>query len=182
MQINSKISKKPNIKINFILNVLRVLSAVILGVVTMPYLNRVLGVEYIGKVEYVYTIINYFVLFSALGIPMYGIREVSKNRHNNKELYKIVLELLIILFITTIISYFIIFAVILQLNFFNNYKDLIIAMTAMVFLNNIGLEWYFQGIEKQGFITVRSLIIRTLTIILIFYLINAPTDYKLYGF
>ncbi|WP_265427125.1 flippase [Chryseobacterium sp. YIM B08800] len=182
MQINSKISKEPNIKINFILNVLRVLSAVILGIVTMPYLNRVLGVEYIGKVEYVYTIINYFVLFSALGIPMYGIREVSKNRHNNKELYKIVLELLIILFITTIISYFIIFAVILQLSFFNDYKNLIITMTGMVFLNNVGLEWYFQGIEKQGFVTIRSLIIRSLTIFLIFHLINAPTDYKSYGF
>ena len=56
-------SNSPSITGNFILNLFRVLSAVVLGVCTLPYLNRALGVDNMGKIEYVYTIINYFVLF-----------------------------------------------------------------------------------------------------------------------
>lgn len=173
---------KPSIKLNFVLNFLRVFSAAIVGVITMPYLNRVLGAEYIGKVEYVYTIINYFVLFSALGIPMYGIREISKNREDKERLYSIVIELIIILLFTTLISYIIIFGVVIRLDFFAGYRELIILMSGMIFLSNMGLEWYFQGIENQTFITIRSIVIRSFTIIFIFLFVKLQTDYKIYAF
>jgi O-antigen/teichoic acid export membrane protein len=79
----------------------------------MPYINRTLGAGYVGKVEYVYVILFYFILFSGLGIPTYGIREVSKCREDEKKLCNLVLELLMILFITTIISYLILLELLL---------------------------------------------------------------------
>lgn len=173
--------KKPSIKINFVLNFLRIFSAAIVGLLTMPYISRVLGAEYLGKVEYVFTIINYFVLFSALGIPMYGIREVSKKRDNVKELFKLVYELYAILFITTLFSYLVIF-IMTNLSVFSNYRDLIIIMSSMVFLSNIGAEWYFQGIENQKFITIRYITVRFLVFILIFLLIKKSEDYQTYSF
>jgi len=173
--------RKPSIKINFVLNFLRVFSAAIVGLLTMPYISRVLGAEYLGKVEYVFTIINYFVLFSALGIPMYGIREVSKKRNNVRELYKLVYELYLILFITTVISYIIIL-IMINLSVFANYRDLIIIMSAMVFLSNIGAEWYFQGVENQKFITIRYIAVRFFVFILIFLLIKKSEDYRIYAF
>ncbi|GGG53310.1 flippase [Epilithonimonas arachidiradicis] len=173
--------KKPSIKVNFALNFLRIFSAAIVGLLTMPYITRVLGAENLGKVEYVYTIINYFVLFSALGIPMYGIREVSKKRDNEKELFKLVFELYLILFITTILSYLLIF-VLINVSFLSNYRELIIIMSSMVFLSNIGAEWYFQGIENQKFITIRYITVRFLVFILIFLFVNKTEDYQKYAF
>lgn len=173
--------KKYSIKLNFVLNFLRVFSAAIIGILTMPYINRALGAEYLGKVEYVYTIINYFVLFSALGIPMYGIREVSKVRYDEKKLFRLVYELYSILLITTVISYVVILCL-LGLDFFSDYRDLMIIMSSMVFLSNIGAEWYFQGIENQKFITIRYITVRFIVFFLIFLLIKKPDDYEKYAF
>lgn len=170
-----------SLKLNFVFNVARVSSTALITIFTMPYLNRVLGAANIGKVEYIYTIISYFVLFSCLGIPMYGIRETSKVRHNPKKLYTLVLELLIILGVTTFISYLLIFGIVIHLEHFKSYKNLIFILSFMVFLNNIGAEWYFQGIEDQKFITIRNIIVRIIVVILIFTIIKSSSDYEKYS-
>ena len=170
-----------SVKANYILNVLRIASIALIGIFTIPHVSRVLGPENLGKVEYIYTIINYFVLFSGLGIPMYGIREISKCRDNFRERNKVVLELYLILFVTTIISYLGI-VLIYNLSYFQEYKDLILIMCSMVFLSNIGAEWYFQGTENQLFITVRNVILRLIVFGLIIYIINISSDYKVYAF
>jgi len=174
-------NKLTNLKFNLLLNVARVSSTALIIIFTMPYLNRVLGAENIGKVEYIYTIINYFVIFSCLGIPMYGIRETSKVRHNPDKLYTLVFELLIILGATTLISYLFIFGIIIHLEHFKTYKNLLYIFSFMVFLNNIGAEWYFQGIEDQKFITIRNLVVRIIALILIFTIIKSNHDYEKYA-
>ena len=60
---------------------------------TTPYVTRILGAESLGKVEYVNSIITYFILFTALGIPNYGLREVARCRENKYKLSKVVIEL-----------------------------------------------------------------------------------------
>ncbi|SHG69699.1 Membrane protein involved in the export of O-antigen and teichoic acid [Chryseobacterium oranimense] len=174
--------KERSVKTNYFLNLFRVASSALVGVFIMPYINKILGPESIGKVEYVYVIINYFILFSALGIPMYGIREISKVKNNLEERTKATVELLSILFITSILSYIILLGVLYNLNYFASYKDLILLMSSMIFLTNIGAEWYFQGMEDQLYITVRYVIVRVVTIFLIFYSINSPDDYLMYAF
>lgn len=170
-----------SIKTNYILNLLRVVSGAAVGLITMPYINRVLGAEYIGKVEYVNTIINYFLLFTALGIPMYGIREISKVRDNPREKAKTLVELLIILGLTSFIGYLFLFGILYNLDYFNNYKSLILVMSSMIFLTNIGAEWYFQGIEDQLYITIRYVGVRILMVALMFLFIKSPENYHFYA-
>ena len=118
-----------SIKTNYILNLLRILSSTIIGVFTMPYINKVLGPDSVGKVEYVNSIITYFILFSALGIPVYGIREIAKIRNNRLILSKTVIELLGILLLTSIISYIVLFGILLNTNIFINYQKLVNIIT-----------------------------------------------------
>ncbi|MGC4130442.1 MAG: flippase [Bergeyella sp.] len=177
----SSVLNSKTIKINYLLNCLRVVSGALVGIVLLPYITRVLGPENFGKVEYIYTFINYFVLFSALGIPMYGIREISKVRNDKHETAKIILELYCILFVSTVVSYLIIFGIFWQLSAFSAYRDLILVFSAMVMLSNIGAEWYFQGSENQLFMTVRYLIVRALAVVFVFVLIQKPDDYIYYA-
>lgn len=169
-----------SIKTNYILNVLRVASIAVISIFTIPHVSRVLGPENLGRVEYVFTILNYFVLFSALGIPMYGIREVARYKDDSRGRNKVVLELYLILLVTTLLSYLGIF-VVYQLAYFASYRDLIVIMSAMVLLSNAGAEWFFQGTENQLFITVRNVIVRALVFVLILYFISVPGDYKVYA-
>lgn len=180
MSILAKLNSR-SIKVNYLLNFLRVFSAALVGIYTLPYLTRILGPAYMGKVEYINSIINYFILFSSLGIPMYGIREISKQRNNTRELYKTVAELYAILSVTTVIAYIILFGVLLQINALQNYHSLILIMSGMVILNNIGAEWFFQGMENQLYITVRYVVVRVLVFALIYVLIKQPSDYLIYA-
>lgn len=171
-----------SVKTNFILNSLRVFSTAIIGVIMMPYINKTLGVVNLGKVEYSNSIINYFLIFSALGIPIYGIREISKVKDDLYKRTKTVVELLIILFTTSIISYFLLFGLYLLVPNLYNYKDLLILLSTTILLSNIGTEWYFQGMEDQKFITIRFLIIRLFTLLLLFLLVKSKDDYLWYAF
>ena len=174
--------KVRSVKTNFILNSLRVFSTAIIGVIMMPYINKTLGVVNLGKVEYSNSIINYFMIFSALGIPIYGIREISKVKDDLYKRTKTVVELLIILLITSILSYVFLFILYSFVPNLHNYKELLLLLSCSIFLTNIGAEWYFQGMEDQKFITIRFLIIRLITLFLLFLLVKTQADYLWYAF
>ena len=53
---------------------------------TYPYVSRVLGVEKIGAVNFIDSVINYFIMLSMLGIVIVGIRDVARTRNDREEL------------------------------------------------------------------------------------------------
>ena len=67
-------SIKKNLAYNISLNILNVLFPVI----TVPYVSRVLNPEGIGLANFAITYVSYFALFAALGISIYGVREIAK--------------------------------------------------------------------------------------------------------
>ena len=170
------------IKLNFLLNLIRMFLGTAFIIITTPYIARVLGPESLGKVEYVNSIITYFMLFTVLGIPSYGIREVAKYRDNPKELNKVVAELLAILFMTTIISYIVLFTFLYIYKSLFEIKDIILIMSTNIICNSIGVEWFYQGIENQLYITKRFILVRILTLIAIFLFIKSKDNYLIYAF
>jgi putative LPS biosynthesis related flippase len=175
MQVNT-------VKLNFIFNLSRMFLGMAFIVITTPYVARILGPKSLGKVEYVNSLITYFMLFTALGIPSYGIREVAKYRDNSKELSKLVLELLTILCITTIIGYVVLFGLLYSYKSLYELKDIILVMSINIICNNIGIEWFYQGIENQLYITKRFILVRILTLIAMFIFIKNKEDYLIYAF
>ena len=122
-----------NVKLNFILNAIRIFLGAFFILITTPYVIRVLGAENLGKVDYVTSIIQYFILFTALGVPNYGIREIARIRDNEIERTKVVLELGIILVITTIFGYIILFFLLNKILNFKEIKTLILIMSIWIF-------------------------------------------------
>lgn len=178
----SNLIQTKTVKLNFIFNLTRMFLGMAFIVITTPYIARILGPKSLGKVEYVNSLITYFMLFTALGIPSYGIREVAKYRDNSKELSKLMLELLIILFITTIIGYIILFVFLYSYRSLFEIKDIILVMSINIICNNIGIEWFYQGIENQLYITKRFILVRILTLIAMFIFIKSKEDYLIYAF
>lgn len=168
-------------KLNFFLNTLRVVSSTLIGVFTMPYINKTLGPVSLGKVEYVNAIINYFIMFSALGIPMYAVKQIAKVRDNIVELSKNSVEILGVLFVNTVLSYGVMYVIYLLNQSLWDYRDIIFLMSSMVLLTNLGAEWFFQGVEDQLYITVRYVIIRIITLVVLFVFIKGPEDYFFYA-
>lgn len=170
-----------SLKINFILNTLRMFLGVFFIIITMPYITRVLGSENLGKVEYGVSIISYFLLFTALGVPNYGTREIARVRENKEKLSIVVLELLSILIITTVIGYCILIYFVNTQSIFEENKKLFLILSLNLIFTNIGLNWFYQGIENQIYITKRFIYVRIIALIGIFLFVKKLDDFYNYA-
>lgn len=172
--------KKSLIK-NSIFNIIYTVSNVLFPLITSMYISRVLLPEGVGKVSYVQNVASYFVTFASLGLPAYGIREISKVRGNKKEEDTLFSELFVINIISTTIA---ILGYIIIVFYNKGYSGdwlLSCACGITVLLNYINIDWFFQGIEEYAYITVRSIVIKIVSLILLLIFVKDRNDYVLYA-
>ncbi|RKD19555.1 hypothetical protein BCY91_13215 [Pelobium manganitolerans] len=171
-----------SIRKNIISNVLLSSSKIIFPLFTFPYITRTLSVESYGSVLFIDAFTQYFIIFSALGVPFYGIREISKIKHKPELRSKLVLELISIKLLLAI-CFSLIF---LLLKFFvpelKNNTDLIKLGCISIISSSFLIEWFYQGMELYAYITKRSVLIKTLSVISVFWLIKANDDKLVYYF
>lgn len=169
-----------SIKANFLYNILLNVSKVIFPLITAPYVARVLEPDGVGLFNFAFNYANYFAFFAALGIPFYGIREIAKIKNDRTEQEKFVSEVISISLLATIVSV-IIFLLSLwlvpQLN--ENYVVFLVS-GIVLYISPIKIDWYYSGKEEFGYITFRSLIIKTLSVLCLFVFVHDKEDLLLY--
>lgn len=164
-----------SIKHNFIFDLLNNVTGLLFPLITFPYISRILNPEGIGEVAFVQSIIAYFVMIAALGIPTYGLRGVAKLKNDKVKLSTFVFEIFVIHGILSIITYI----VALLLIFTNRISEIwitYIIASAHIVLNFLGFSWFFQGVEEFRYITIRVLIFRILSLISLFVFVRESTD------
>lgn len=166
---------------NYIYNLLLTILNIIFPLITFPYISRILGATGVGKINFANSLVNYFVLFAALGIPVYAVREISKVRESRKEASKVFSEIFIINFVSTTIFSIVYYTTIFFLPYFEEDLLLYSIMGLLIIFNYIGIDWLYQGFEDYKYITIRSLIMKSLSIVAIFFLVSNKSDYVMYG-
>ena len=149
-----------SIKKNFIHNILYILSNILFPIISFSYTTRILGPEGLGKVQFVITFAQYFVLVAALGIPIYGIREVAKARGDKNKLSKLFSELLVINILSSIVLLVIYFIVVFSVGWFHNDITFYILGGVIVLSGFSVIDWFFIGMEQFHFLSIRSIIIK----------------------
>ena len=149
--------------------------------VTFPYITRVLSVENNGKITFATSVITYLTMIASLGIPTYGIRACAKIRDDVQKLSKTVQELLLINIFTTVVSYAAFLVLLFTVPRFMENKVLLAIMSINMLLNVIGVNWLYSALEQYTYITVRSLIFKILSIVLMFLFVKESQDYIIYG-
>lgn len=144
--------------------------------VTAPYIARVLDPDGVGIVNFVNTYTNYFVLFAVLGIPTYAMRETAKHRHNEEALSSFVSEIFWIEIISTIVVSALFIASVYLIPSLRQDALLFVIAGISLYLTPLNIEWFFNGREEFGFVTARSLIIRTLSVIALFLFVKTKSD------
>lgn len=172
--------KEKSIKANAILNVIRLVSSILLPMISYPYISRVLGPTQLGKVDFATSIINYFSIIAGMGIPSYGIICCSKVRNNKHELKKTVIELLTINFLLTIIAYILLFMGVLFIPTFHAKQKEILIYSVTILGTTIGIDWLYAALEDFKFITIRSIVFKITSVVLMLLIIKKQEDYILY--
>lgn len=165
----------------FSLNLVQ-LSNAIFPLIIIPYVVRILGVEKFGLVSFVQAFIMYFVTFSDYGFNLTGTREISVYREDIKKISEIFSSILILKLILGFICLIIFFMLVLNIEQFKVNYFLYIAGTGILFGSILFPHWFFQGIEKMEIIPTINISIRTIQLILIYWLVKAENDYFVYMF
>lgn len=173
-------AEQVSLKKNFAYKGLLTVATPIMGMITFPYISRVLGVENVGLVNFVDNTISYFLLFASMGITNLGVRAIAAAKHSQDELNKTFSNIfgLNIIFTAAVLAiYCTLIAVVPK---FNSYSELFYIGGAKILFTSLLIEWFFSGIENFKFITLRSLAVRLLYVISIFLFIRDAEDYRLY--
>jgi len=169
-----------SVKKNLLYNLLLLFSNLLFPVVNFAYASRILGPVGIGKVQFVITFASYFVVIAQVGIPVYGIREIAKAKKDQRHLDKLFSELLLINLISSLLMLVVYLIIILSVPWFRNSLDYYLLAGLLVFSGFSALEWFYQGMEQFRFLTVRSVVVKTLALTGLLLFVKTPNDLMTY--
>ncbi len=175
-------AKERNISMgrNAVLNGFRTALNMVFPLITIPYVTRVLQPDNLGKYNYGKSVISYFLMIAALGISSYTVRESAKFRDDKVRFEKFCSEVFTINMISTLISYLLLFGCI-ALHIFNGYENLLLIFSIEIFFTTIGTDWLYTIYEDFTYITIRSILFKIISVILLFLLVREPEDYLVYA-
>ena len=170
-----------SIKTSFAYNMINVVTRMLFPLITFPYASRILLADGIGLVDFYNSIIQYVVLISSLGIPLYAVRESARVRNDSAELSRTSLEIVILHAGLTILGYLAVFVLCFTIDRIAENIFLFLLLSGTIIFNTIGCEWLFQGVEDFKYITIRGLIVKILSIVALYIFVKTRNDLLWYA-
>lgn len=159
-----------------LLNFFNLIIPLIIG----PYVVRVIGKQLMGRITYTESINMNFAIFAGLGIYQYGIREMSRIRDDKEK----VSQLFTSLFVLGLIANFIVTpAYLLYVYVFFKGEAAFPVMLIYGFntaLTIFYVEWMNEALEDYDFITIKTIIVRTIFIVSILLFVRNQQDFYKY--
>lgn len=164
------------IKTNTFWSSLFAIAGYLFPLITYPYVSRVLGVSNIGICGFVDSIINYFALFSSMGIAILAVREVAANRNDQKKLNNTFSSLFLLHISVTFVVLLVLLPCIFFVPQFYEHSDLMMVGVVKLVTSVFIIEWFYKGIEEFRYITIRSVVIRLIYVVLTFIFVRDQGD------
>jgi O-antigen/teichoic acid export membrane protein len=169
------------LKTNFGYNLINVLTGLLFPLITFPYASRILMPSGMGQVQFYQSIINYIALFTALGIPLYAVKEIARVRDNIIERNRTAIEILILFVSLTLVGYLVVGGLCLFVTKVQEGITIFLLLSFHLILVALGAEWFYQGIEEFRYITIRSLAVRILSLVCLFIFVKQSGDLIVYA-
>lgn len=171
-----------SLKKNIIYSSILTISGYLFPLLTFPYVTRVLGVNNIGICNFVDSIVHYFIIFSMMGVTTVGIREVAKTKSNQEELSKTYSSLIVLNLLFTFTAIGMLFLCTLFVSKLQCYSELFYIGAAKILANSLLIEWLYKGLENFRYITVRTVVVRSIYVLSVFLFVKEADDYDIYFF
>ena len=145
--------------------------------ITAPYIARVLGTTGTGIYSYTNSISSYFVVFIQLGVTLYGRREIAsqKDAESRTRTFRSIFIVLTVSFAFSSTLYF-------GYVFFFSGKYYLASLIQFLMLVSafLDISWFFFGIEKFTIVVIRNILVKIVSLVLIFTLVKSIEDTNLY--
>ncbi len=168
-----------NTKVNLIYNIAYQILAMILPLITAPYVSRVLGAEGVGKYSYSASVAMYFVYFGMLGVLNYGNRSIAKIRDNYENRCKTFSSIYYLQIMTASVA--ILCYIVYVIVFSGDIRTLSWIQLIYVFSAMLDISWLFFSLEEFKLTAQRQMLLRIITLILIFAVVKDSGDLNKYA-
>lgn len=170
-----------SLKVNFLYSIINTISSLLFPLIAFSYASRIILAEGIGEVQFFMSIVNYIVLFSSLGIPMYGIREIARVRDNVDEMSKTTIEIILLNLFFNAIGYLVVVLLCCLFTPIQANIPLFLILSTSILLTTLGCSWFYNGIEDFKYITCIGLIVKSLCLVFLFLFVKTSDDILYYG-
>lgn len=172
------IKRKPifySVIYKFLLNVFNIAIPVIVA----PYINGLLDKQEYGAYNTSLSMLTYFIIMGTFGIYSYGLREYSKlsDTNDKTELFS---TLFVIGVVTNVVSLILYIGYVLFIAPKTS-QDIYLIMGIQLLANIFMTEWLNEAEEQFLFITIKTVIIRTASTILLFMVVKGVDDTSRYA-
>lgn len=169
-----------SVKRNLLYNTLLNISKVVFPLITAPYVTRVLDASDLGLFNFAGIYAGYFALVAVLGIPYYGAREIAKVRDNKQQTIRLFHELFSVAIANTVVITCVYLLSVLLIDQLSDDYIVFLIVGVVLYCSPFNIDWFYGGLENFKVITLRSLIIKTLSVISLFVLVRDRNDFIIY--
>lgn len=172
---------KPTLAGNVIAKGILNLFNALLPLIVTRYVYHVLGPTNVGNIEYGMAIMGYFSVIGLLGTYNYGLREISSHQRDHDKVHEILKNLVCI----NVISNTFIFTLYLVFVFFfvhdPTLRIICWILSANILAQVFYMEYYNEAMEQFRFITIKTMIVRLISLAFIFILVRRADDLYYYA-
>lgn len=169
-----------SIKQNFGYNLILTGCNYIFPLIVFPYITRVLDVPNIGICDYVDSIIQYFILFSMLGVSSLGVREIARCKDDSERRSCVFSTLVSVNLVLTLISIGVLVFISCFVEKFYPYRPFLLVGISKLLFQVFVVDWFYQGLQEFRYVTIRSIAVRCIYVALIFLFVHSPQDTLVY--
>lgn len=170
------VEKVSSIKKNLSYNIAYQILTIILPLITSPYLSRILGPANIGVYSWTHAIAHYFVLFTMLGLNKYGNRTIAGVRDDKKKLSKTFCEIYTLQILTGLISIIVYIVLVILWQSGNENENIFFIQTIYVVSAIVDVNWLYFGLERFKETVTKNMIIKIISVVLVFAFVKEKTD------
>lgn len=171
-----KATKRPNVSVknNFLYQSIYQVLAILLPLITTPYVSRILGQDGIGVYSYTNTIVYFFLMAANLGISNYANREIGCVAQDREKLSLTFWGIywchaaVSLICMVGYVGFVIIFRQRYQVEFICQSFQLLAAL--------FDITWLFFGVQDFKASVWKNIVVRVLAMILIFTCVKTQND------
>ena len=167
--------------INFMYNTGYQILTLLLPFITIPYVSRVFMPKEMGLYSSTYSMVQIFLIIGMFAVGSYGVKEIAANRDDKRKLTNKFNEIRYMQKITMTISllvYLVIFVIINE----NENRLIYLVQSINLLAGLVDISWLFIGLEDFKKNVTRNVIVKIVSLSLIFILIKKSSDLYLYAF
>lgn len=148
-----------------------------LSVITTPYLTRVLGPIVYGKIGIALAYMSYVAIIMDLGFILSATQKVVQNKNNSEYIGKLIYSISVAKLVIGVIVTIVFGIFVTRSNTMNSDSKFYMLYLMAFMINSFIPDYYYRGIEKMKTITCRTVIVKSIFVVMIFAFVKSKEDY-----